>query len=91
MERAEVSTAIKEYIRRELLRTEDDELSDETPLLEWGVIDSIAMVGLVTFIENKWKIALPSAEVSPANFSTVTTLCDMVLRLAKAAPAKSAG
>ena len=49
-------------------------LSDDDSLLESGIIDSMAVVQLMTFIEEKYMIKISDEELVPENFETINTL-----------------
>jgi 2-hydroxymuconate-semialdehyde hydrolase len=76
-----VFDGLRAYVAENVLRGEDSGLDGDTPLLEWGVIDSLAMVGLLTFIEESWRIRIPDDEVKPDNFVDLNALTRSVLRL----------
>lgn len=61
----EIKASIKEYILREFLPGEDpDTLDDSTPLLTSGVLDSIATVKLVAFLEQRFGVQLEPHELN---------------------------
>jgi len=71
---------IKNFILDEFLRGENpDELTGITPLITGGIIDSIATMKLVMFIEEKYGIALEPYEVDKENLDTI----DRIVRLIK--------
>ncbi len=80
MQASEIHEALRSYIIETLLHGEAGELDDESPLLEWGVIDSLAMVGLLAFIQAKFGVRVPDRDVSPRNFATIAALQRMILR-----------
>jgi acyl carrier protein len=57
-------------------------LTDDAPLLEWGVIDSLALVDLLAFIEVRFALSVPLATITPENFRTLTTIATMLGALA---------
>jgi acyl carrier protein len=80
IDRAEVYAALREYVARELLHGKDDGLDENTPLLEWGIIDSLGMVGLLTFIEERWKVSIPDTQINPEFFKNLSALTGLVLQ-----------
>eukprot|EP00166_Cyanidium_caldarium_P005965 ctg_7643.g788 len=38
----------------------DDELNDQTPLLEWGVLNSMNIVKLMVYIRDEMGVSIPS-------------------------------
>ena len=48
--------------------------------LEAGIIDSIGVMELVTFIGNAFKVTVPPEDILPDNFDSVQKLADYVRR-----------
>lgn len=76
-----MAQAIRGYIQRELMIGDPRELRDDSPLLEWGVIESLKMVALLGFLEREVGLIIPEREHSPENFENVAALVRMVERL----------
>lgn len=53
-------------------------VGDSDSLLASGVLDSMAMVGLVSALETKFGIAIGDDELSPEHFDTVTAIAALV-------------
>ena len=72
---------LRQYILHELLNGRRDVvLTDDTDLLESGLVDSLAVVRLVAFIEERWRIKIPDLEISVANFQTIAAIAGYVRR-----------
>ncbi len=56
-------------------------LTDESPLLEWGIIDSLAMADLMLFIEQSFAVQVPLEAIIPANFRTLDAIASMLTSL----------
>jgi acyl carrier protein len=70
-----VKQQIKDYIMAEFLPGESpDELTDTTPLISGGILDSIATLKLVMFIEETWSVAFAPHEVDKENLDTLTSI-----------------
>lgn len=75
----EIKSAIKEFILREFLPGEDpNELTDSTPLITGGVLDSIATIKLVLFLENQFGISVQAHETDPEYLDTITSIAQLV-------------
>ena len=62
----------------------------ETGLLETGLLDSINLVGLIQFIEERFAIQIPDSDIGADLFQSPATLVSYVeTRLGSAAPARS--
>ncbi|MBK8974764.1 MAG: acyl carrier protein [Planctomycetes bacterium] len=76
---ADMKEVIKEYIVDEYLDDDDDiELTDTTPIISSGIVDSFSMVSLKAFLEKKYGISLPDSEATPEAFDTVQSICALV-------------
>jgi acyl carrier protein len=71
---------LREYVARHHLDGRAD-LTPDAPLLEWGVIDSFALPDLVQFIEDRFAIQVPLAEITPESFATLTDIGALLARL----------
>jgi acyl carrier protein len=60
------------------------ELTEETPLLEWGVIDSFALADVLAFIEHRFGVTIPTREITPDNFRDLGQLALLLIRLRSA-------
>lgn len=71
-----METIINDYISREFVRSPALlPLADDTSLLENGVIDSLSLLRLVVFLEERFGIAVGDADLLPENFSSVNAIC----------------
>ena len=83
----EIRRVVLDYVKREYLEDGDDrEVTETTPLISGGIVDSFSMVSLKRFLERKYAIAIPDAEASPEAFDTVERITALVLRHTAAAP-----
>ena len=74
-----IETKLQEYILSEFLVGEDpDELTDGTPLMTTGVLDSIGTLKLVTFLEEQFSIALEAHEASVDHLNTIKDIAGLV-------------
>jgi acyl carrier protein len=84
----DVEKTVKDFILKEFLPGEDPaELTVATPLITGGVLDSIATLKLVLFIEEHFGVALEAHEVSPEHVNTIADIA----RLVNAKKAKASG
>lgn len=60
-----IKAAVKDYVLREFLPGESpDSLDDTTPLITGGVLDSIATVKLIAFLEEQYGIQIEPHEMN---------------------------
>ena len=70
---------IQDYILREFLPGEKPEnLTESTPLISGGILDSIGMLKLVKYVEEKYGIEVQAHEVDVENFDTITLIANFV-------------
>jgi acyl carrier protein len=80
----DTAASIREYIQSELLMGDESSLRDNTPL--WGgVIDSVGLMQLITFIEERFEIEVDDEELTSAHFGTVADIAALVDRKVTAA------
>lgn len=66
----EIKTDIKNFILEEF-SPEDTQLPEDESLFDAGIIDSLGMIKLTAFIEEKYSIVINPSEVTMDNFSTI--------------------
>jgi acyl carrier protein len=74
-----VNSAVKNFILSEFLPDEDPEnLTATTPLMSSGILDSIATLKLITFLEQEFNIQIDLHEVDQARFNTLESISRLV-------------
>ncbi len=72
---------IRNYVVKEYLEEGDDrEITETTPLITGGIVDSFSMVSLLRFLEKKYAIHIPDADATPEAFDTVESIAALVRR-----------
>jgi acyl carrier protein len=72
---------IRQYILENLLFTEDEQaLQDSSSFLDEGIIDSTAVLEIILFIEDTFKISITDDEMIPANLDSVDNLVAFIQR-----------
>jgi len=57
-------------------------VTPETDLLDNGVLDSVGILNLVSFLEEQFGFSVPFEEFVPENFKTPAAITAMVAKLA---------
>jgi acyl carrier protein len=57
-----------------------DTLSDDTPLQSSGILDSLAAVGLITFLEKEFQVELDVYDTAIERFDTIRDIASTVVR-----------
>jgi acyl carrier protein len=71
-----VETVINGYISRELVGDPALlPLADDKSLLESGILDSLSLLRLVVFLEERFGITVGDADLIPENFASVNAIC----------------
>ena len=71
-----METVINDYISRELVQDPALlPLANETSLLDTGILDSLSLLRLVVFLEERFGITMGDADLLPENFASVNTIC----------------
>ena len=77
----EIARLIREFINEHyLFGYAEDEFSDDTSLLEHGVLDSMGILELITFIEEKFGIRVSDEEILPENLDSISGISRFVSR-----------
>jgi acyl carrier protein len=75
----ESKRAVKDFILREFLPGEDPtELQDDTPLITGGILDSIATLKLVAFLEEQFGISIAAHEADVDHLNTLNDIASLV-------------
>ena len=66
---------IKDFIMAEFLPGENpDELTETTPLISGGILDSIATLKLVMFMEEQYSVSFAPHEVDKENLDNLASI-----------------
>ena len=76
-----IEQEIRQFIIDNFLFGEpESQLSNDDSLLDQGIIDSMGVLELVTFLEDKYEIEIPDDELVPANLDSINRLVQFVQR-----------
>jgi acyl carrier protein len=77
--REQIRDVVRQFIISEFLPSEDPSLlTDETKLITGGIMDSIATVRLVSYLEERFGFELQSHEVTVSRFDTIERIIETV-------------
>jgi len=75
----DIGTAAKQFILDQFLPGEDPgELTETTPLITGGILDSLATMKLVAFLEERYGITMQAHEVDPEHLDTIALIEQLV-------------
>lgn len=80
MNAEEIRESVKAFILQEFLPGENpDALLNDTPMVTQGIMDSLASLKLVTFLEESFGIEIEAHEVDAEHLDTLTDITNLVL------------
>jgi len=74
----DIEQEIQRYIVDDILFGDGEKLQVDTSFQEHGIIDSVGFLGLITFIEGKYGIAIKDDELIPQNFDSLQKITRFV-------------
>ena len=73
-----LNAQIREFILEKFPLARKQHLKDTDALLETGILDSLGVLDLVSFIEQKFSIGMTDEELMPENFQTIERIAAFV-------------
>lgn len=71
-----MEAVINEYISSEIVQDPSLlPLGNETPLFETGILDSLSLLRLVVFIQERFDTVVDDLDLVPEHFASVDTIC----------------
>jgi acyl carrier protein len=75
-----LEAVINDYISRELVQDATLlPLGNATPLLDTGILDSLSLLRLVVFIQERFGIVVDDLDLVPEHFASVDAICAYLL------------
>jgi len=75
----EICNTVKQFILTEFLPGEDPaELTETTPLITGGILDSLATMKLIMFLEERYGITMQAHEADAEHLDTVALIEQLV-------------
>jgi acyl carrier protein len=77
-----VATIIRNYIAQSILFSEDKyPHPDEASFLDEGIVDSMNLLGLVSFVEERFGVKVDDRDIVPDNFDSISKLATYIARM----------
>ena len=73
-----ITNQLREYIQKEIAKGR--ELTDDESLLDGGILDSLAIVKLVAYIEDEFDVEVPDSDFDPDNFESISAIAKLIER-----------
>ena len=75
----EISSVVHTYVLQEFLPGENpDNLTESTPLITGGILDSISTLKLVDLLEEKYGIKIEAHEAQVDHFDTIADIASLI-------------
>lgn len=75
---ADDKNMVTEFVRQELLHGRKVTLTDETDLLNAGIIDSLGILRMVSFIEEQTGLQVPDEDVVFEHFQSIRAIAEYI-------------
>ncbi len=79
----EILQEVRTYIANTFLDGDSKGLDENTPLLQTGIVDSMGIMELLSFIRDRFSLDLPEEEVRPENLENLKVIVALVNRFKK--------
>ncbi len=71
-----MESVINDYISREIVQDPAVlPLSNDTSLLKGGILDSLSLLRLVVFLQDRFQLTVDETDLLPENFDSVDAIC----------------
>jgi acyl carrier protein len=87
MSEAEILEELRSYVVDRLLEGAEVGLTETTPLLELGILNSMEVVRLITRVETLYRINVPPDQVLAENLKDLRSITTLIAGLIRSAPA----
>lgn len=86
LDRTAVVEELDRYVRQQFLDGDQDEaLTPDSPLLEWGVLNSMNTALLMAHVHETYGVVIPPTAITAKHFRDLNSVADLVLDLRSAA------
>ncbi|HPG28003.1 MAG: acyl carrier protein [Spirochaetaceae bacterium] len=76
---AQIQAIVKDFVLAEFLEGEDpSELKDDTELVTTGILDSLATLKLVTYIEEQFEVEIDADEADETHLNTLADIVRLI-------------
>ena len=70
--------AIADFIRQKIAKNQARPISGETPLISSGLVDSLSLVTLLTFIEDEFGVVIPDEAATAESMDSVDKIVQLI-------------
>jgi len=76
-------SSIKTFIRSELIYDDEKDFDENTNLIDGGIVDSMSLVRLISFIEENYDIRVQDEDIVPEHFSSLKKIASFIAQRSK--------
>jgi len=77
----EIKTTVRGFLHETFMfRGAVDKLPDNESLIKAGILDSVGVLTLISFLEEKFEVQVSDDEVEPENLESVDAITAFILR-----------
>ena len=80
MDEKTVREKLRDYIKRELIRDEDYDLTDTEGIVTGGLMDSFALAEFAVYVEGEFGVYIPDPDLTVAKMDTLDQMVARVMR-----------
>lgn len=73
-----IKNKVTKFIFDKFPLTQKKKIGEDSPLLESGVVDSIGILEIVTFIEQEFSVSVSDDDLTPENFGSIARIATLV-------------
>ena len=78
MSKSMIKQSLSQFIMRHFSQARTRTLADDDPLLESGIVDSLGVLDLVSFIETEFEISVEDEDLLPEYFNSIERIATFV-------------
>jgi acyl carrier protein len=72
---------LRGYVNERILQDPTVVIEPDTPLLEWGILNSVSTVQLIGFIRERFDVHVPPEEIAGRNFRDLRSITALLAQL----------
>jgi acyl carrier protein len=81
MDNQAIIDSLRTYVTEQILQDPSVTIEPDTPLLEWGILNSISTVQLIGFIREQLHLDVPAEAVAGRNFKDLRSISQLLAQL----------
>ncbi len=81
MQEQVILDSLRDYVTERILQDSSVMIEPDTPLLEWGILNSISTVQLIGFIREQFQVDVPPEDVAGRNFKDLRSISQLLAQL----------